>query len=134
MKDQKSGKFYYYKKNAEPKRTQWETPLPFLEEGKAKNVQEIAATTNVVVSAAVVAAAGGKCSQYDVQEGLDIRGNDISSVHGETVEICCAECASHPLCESFTFATDTCWLKTSRIGIGSGQSKNGVTSGFKKSS
>ena len=131
VKDPTTSHFYYYQKGIEPKKTQWETPLPFVaEEAETK----IESDKLLQKGGGGGDSSGGKgCTKYNILEGQDIRGSDLNNVHADTYDLCCDLCTKHAVCESFTFSIDTCWLKSS---LGGAQhpinAKYGVTSGVAK--
>jgi uncharacterized membrane protein YgcG len=124
VKDVARGKFYYYEKGQAQKTPQWETPPPF-----------VIPSTEVKVSQPAGGAgkgSTGSCSAFVIEENMDIKSHDIGSVPSNTVDECCAKCNNHPGCKSFTFAVDTCWMKSILLKVSFGIPKNGVTSAFAK--
>ena len=128
-----SGKYYYYKKDDATKKTFWSAPDPFLtkEEKAAKQVSSSSSSSSSSLSSSS-SVSTESCAKYDIIENKDIRGADVSTAHGTEAKDCCKACNEHPMCKSFTFHVDKCWLKSSMISSGGAVQKDGLTSGFSK--
>ncbi|TMW65413.1 hypothetical protein Poli38472_008055 [Pythium oligandrum] len=69
------------------------------------------------VSARSLATNGTKQGYCVIENGFDIRGNDLYEVAGSSAEVCCDECSKHYACSSWTWTNHnggTCWLKGGR--------------------